>query len=292
VGARGANIIGVNPLHALFMHDAGHASHAARRASVSERAVSDIEAIPDFAESEAARSRRRAPITGRIKAPARRGARRLRGRQRAKRPCLKFWPVFARSIWRATAGGANFARFCAAAGALRRYALFEAIQSICSLLPGQWGWQQWPFQNPDPTRTQAWIRPIRRTHRIFQYLQWQAELQIAAVEERCFDAGLAIGHYAISRYRSTPAGPMHGRPGLTCRPPVGAPPDEFSMNSQNWGLPPPLPAHVAASGHTEFIAMVRANMVRGALADHVMGLARLLAPAGMDAARKSPDILL
>jgi (1->4)-alpha-D-glucan 1-alpha-D-glucosylmutase len=136
------------------------------------------------------------------------------------------------------------------------------------------------------------VRGFAATHgarvEFFQYLQWQAELQIAAVEERCFDAGLAIGLYtdlAVS-VDSGGADAWANQDLYVQAATVGAPPDEFNMNGQNWGLPPPLPAHVAASGHAEFIAMVRANMVHaGALRiDHVMGLARLYwVPAGMDA---------
>ncbi len=58
---------------------------------------------------------------------------------------------------------------------------------------------------------------------------------------------------------------------------IGAPPDAFSREGQNWGLPPPNPIDMEKSGGADFAALLRANMRHaGALRiDHVMGLARL-----------------
>jgi 4-alpha-glucanotransferase len=58
---------------------------------------------------------------------------------------------------------------------------------------------------------------------------------------------------------------------------VGAPPDDFSLTGQNWGLPPMIPARLLQAGYAPFIATLRANMRHtGALrVDHVMGLMRL-----------------
>jgi (1->4)-alpha-D-glucan 1-alpha-D-glucosylmutase len=41
---------------------------------------------------------------------------------------------------------------------------------------------------------------------------------------------------------------------------VGAPPDDFSLAGQNWGLPPMIPAHLAQARFAPFIATLRANM--------------------------------
>ncbi|HSO06194.1 MAG TPA: malto-oligosyltrehalose synthase, partial [Pelomicrobium sp.] len=58
---------------------------------------------------------------------------------------------------------------------------------------------------------------------------------------------------------------------------IGAPPDDFNLNGQDWGLPPLIPQRLAESGYAPFIAMLRAAMRHaGALRiDHVMGLRRL-----------------
>jgi len=58
---------------------------------------------------------------------------------------------------------------------------------------------------------------------------------------------------------------------------IGAPPDGFTREGQNWGLPPPDPLRWKADGCESFGELLRANMRHaGALRmDHVMGLARL-----------------
>jgi (1->4)-alpha-D-glucan 1-alpha-D-glucosylmutase len=58
---------------------------------------------------------------------------------------------------------------------------------------------------------------------------------------------------------------------------VGAPPDAFNVEGQQWGLPPLVPSRLVDAGYAPFIATLRANMRHaGALRiDHVMGLMRL-----------------
>ena len=58
---------------------------------------------------------------------------------------------------------------------------------------------------------------------------------------------------------------------------VGAPPDEYNMQGQNWGLPPLAPARLRDARYAPFIATLRANMrhARALRIDHIMGLLRL-----------------
>jgi len=58
---------------------------------------------------------------------------------------------------------------------------------------------------------------------------------------------------------------------------IGAPPDDFNLNGQDWGLPPLIPDRLAEAAYAPFIATLSANMrYAGALRiDHVMGLMRL-----------------
>src|SRR5256885_1018138 len=58
---------------------------------------------------------------------------------------------------------------------------------------------------------------------------------------------------------------------------VGAPPDDFNLFGQDWGIAPWIPARLADVAYEPFIAILRANMRHaGALRiDHVMGLRRL-----------------
>lgn len=58
---------------------------------------------------------------------------------------------------------------------------------------------------------------------------------------------------------------------------VGAPPDEFATQGQNWGLPPFDPWRLRSAGYRPFIETIRATLghAGGLRIDHVMGLFRL-----------------
>ena len=58
---------------------------------------------------------------------------------------------------------------------------------------------------------------------------------------------------------------------------VGAPPDLFNANGQDWGLPPFVPHKLRAAWYEPFIQTVRTALryARGLRIDHVMGLFRL-----------------
>src|SRR5262249_21409394 len=58
---------------------------------------------------------------------------------------------------------------------------------------------------------------------------------------------------------------------------IGAPPDDYNLNGQNWGLLPPNPRRLRAMAYRPIVDMLRANMRHaGALRiDHLLGLKRL-----------------
>jgi 4-alpha-glucanotransferase len=58
---------------------------------------------------------------------------------------------------------------------------------------------------------------------------------------------------------------------------VGAPPDDFFTDGQNWGFAPPHPETTSAEGHATFAADLAHHMDPAAVlrVDHVMGLRRL-----------------
>ena len=112
-----------------------------------------------------------------------------------------------------------------------------------------------------------------------QYLQWVASEQLQQCQANAVAAGMTIGlmgDLAVGAVRS--GAEVSANAALFCRnASIGAPPDPFSDQGQNWDLPPLDPIALHADNYQHFIQLLRANMAYcGALRiDHVMGLLRL-----------------
>src|SRR5207237_1347653 len=86
------------------------------------------------------------------------------------------------------------------------------------------------------------------------------------------------------RTRTRRTGFIRAPPGMR----VGAPPDEFFRDGQDWGLPPLNPWKLSQAQWMPFIEAIRTagRHAAGIRLDHVMGLFRLFwIPDGMDAAQ-------
>lgn len=293
----GASIVGVNPLHALFPHNPAHASPYSPSSRLFLNVLYiDIERVVDFCECEAVMNDvHTAPFQSQLRA--------LREAQLVDYPAVAATKLailerlYAHFCAQHLAPGSPraqiFQTFTAQGGEpLRRHALFEALQShFHGKDPGVWGWPAWPVSYRDPDSREVARFAERHHERVtfYQYLQWQAELQLAEIDQRARDLGLGIGLYqdlAVSIDRGG-AEAWANQDLYAVNVSVGAPPDAFNLMGQNWGLPPLRPARLRDAGYAPFIATLRQNMRHaGALRiDHVMGLARLYwIPAGMSPA--------
>jgi 4-alpha-glucanotransferase len=111
------------------------------------------------------------------------------------------------------------------------------------------------------------------------YLQWLARSQLESCQQLALSQGmrigliqdLAVGSIVDGCEVQTSAGDycVHAR--------IGAPPDYFNPDGQNWGLPPLNPDSLLQNGCRSFRSLLQANMrCCGALRiDHVMSLMRL-----------------
>src|SRR5262249_52666625 len=122
----------------------------------------------------------------------------------------------------------------------------------------------------------------------FLFLQWIADISFARAQVDLRDAGMQIGMISDLAVGLDPKGaqvstdPGQFLTGIG----IGAPPDAFNPNGQNWGLTSFSPQALVASGFEPFIATVRAALrhAGGVRIDHAMGLMRLwLVPQGVPA---------
>jgi (1->4)-alpha-D-glucan 1-alpha-D-glucosylmutase len=294
---QGAGIVGVSPIHALFPDNPEHASPYGPSSRLFLNVLYlDIEAIPDFAECDS--------IIKQVRADAFQAQlRALRAEEMVqyaavaalKLPVLgKLYAHFRKQhLDRETDRGRNFRDFQAEHGvALHRQALFEALQAHFKAKNGSvWGWPAWPeaYRDPESPEVARFLEKNREKVEFYVYLQWQAHLQLAAIGRRSCELGLGVGlllDLAVSISRGGGEGWANQKL-YAIGASVGAPPDDFSLTGQDWGLPPFIPHALTEAAYAPFIDTLRAGMVdAGALRiDHVMGLFRLFwVPPGKSAA--------
>ncbi|HUF45856.1 MAG TPA: 4-alpha-glucanotransferase, partial [Aestuariivirgaceae bacterium] len=123
----------------------------------------------------------------------------------------------------------------------------------------------------------------------FAWLQWLADRQLKQAQARARAAGMRIGLYLDMAVGVAPDGAMAwADPGLMVRGAhIGAPPDAFNAQGQDWGLIPQRPTVLIERRLEPFRDDLRASMHNaGAVRlDHAMALQRLFwVPAGAPAA--------
>ena len=285
-GDRGAGIVGVNPLHAMFPHEPRHASPYSPSSRLFRNTLYiDVEAVAEFGECDKARLLVQSPAFQRKLAELRSASLvDYVGVAAAKREVfeLLYRHFRERHLDAGDARGRAFHAYVQSGGeSLRRHALFEALQQHFSREDSAWGWSDWPEEYHDP-RTPSVARFAEQyAERVefSMYLQWQAEQQFDAAGTRARTVGLPIGIYtdlAVSIDRGG-AEAWANQDLYALSVAVGAPPDAFNGQGQDWGLPPLIPCQLRDAGYAPFLATLRANMRHaGALRiDHVMSLARL-----------------
>ena len=293
--ARGAGIVGVNPLHAMFGHNPLHTSPYSPSSRLQLNTLYlDVEAVPDLYECEAARTLLRStPFQERLAALRASATVDYAGVAAAKRDMLALLYRNFRERHLATGSGraAEFRRFQQArAPGLRAHASYETLQAhFHAEDPLVWGWPVWPqaYRDPASPEVAAFIAAHEEDVEFHEYLQWLADQQLARLSRRCRERGMAVGLYldlAVSVDRAGSDTWSH-QAAYASGATVGAPPDEVSPNGQGWGLPPLRPdglqRDLGLFINTLRAAMRHAGAVR---IDHVMGLMRLFwIPPGLSA---------
>jgi 4-alpha-glucanotransferase len=286
-GARiGAAFVGLNPLHALRSGDAVGPYSPVSRLFRSFLYL-DPAATPELGDSARARALLAAPNTRQALEDLRAAPRLDYARVRALKLAVyrELHRTFAaRHRGRDTTRGRAYARYREQHGrALIDFATFEALAER----HGTTDWRVWPKAYRDH-RAPAVAR-FRAAHAedvdLHCFLQFEIDRQLAGAAAAARRAGMPIGIYQDLALGAAPGGsdrwalPEAFLDGVH----VGAPPDDYALEGQDWGLPPLDPRRLAADGYDYWIHLLRGALAHaGALRiDHVMGLVRQFwIPAG------------
>jgi 4-alpha-glucanotransferase len=142
-------------------------------------------------------------------------------------------------------------------------------------------WQRWPAALQDPSSPAVAKARAELAERVdfYSWLQWLADDQLAAVQRRARSAGMPVGVVHDLAVGVHPYGADTWALGdsLASGVTVGAPPDAFNQQGQDWSQPPWRPDRLEAAGYAPYRDMLRSVLrhAGGIRVDHVLGLFRL-----------------
>jgi 4-alpha-glucanotransferase len=157
---------------------------------------------------------------------------------------------------------------------LRDFATFCALAEIHG-----GDWREWPvaLRRPDSPEVAAVRRESAPRIAFHAWLQELCERQLT--DARSAAAGMPVGIVHDLPVGVDPGGADAWalQDVLASQVTVGAPPDAFSQQGQDWRLPPWRPDRLAATGYAPFIEVLRSVLrhADGIRVDHVAGLWRL-----------------
>jgi 4-alpha-glucanotransferase len=183
-------------------------------------------------------------------------------------------------IFQATPEPRGLAGWASSKGhALRDFATFNAVAEVHGP-----AWRSWPSSLRHPRGDDVDRRRRQLADRVafHTWLQFHVDRQLAGAAREIglitdVPVGFAPDGFDAWRWQDLLAPEMR----------IGAPPDEFFPDGQDWGLPPFDPWKLRRAHFEPFIEAIRSAAVHaaGIRLDHVMGLFRLFwIPTGMGAA--------
>ena len=213
-------------------------------------------------------------------------------------------------VWRAKIAALELLYPHARAEALARYRAeqgqgLEDFATFCALAEEHGvPWQSWPaaLQHPGSDGVAAARAELAGRIGFHAWLQLLCDEQLAAAGEAARETGMAVGVVHDLAVGVDPGGADAWglQDVLAVGATIGAPPDSFTQQGQNWQLPPWNPQRLAEAGCAPYRDMLRAALrsAGGVRIDHVLGLFRLWwVPKGQSAAtgtyvRYDPDAFL
>jgi len=289
-GRAGACFVGTSPLHALWNRRHEICPYVPVSRLYRNPLYLEIEAVPELAACEPARSRLAEP-SFRRELEALRSSPQIEYERAARAKDAVLLPlhrVFAeRHRDRPTPRGRAYAHYREREGeALDDFAAFLALAQQL----GEPKWRAWPapYRDPRSPAVERFRREQAEAIDFHRFVQFELDRQLGACARAARTAGLAVGLYGDLAIGTSPSGSdTWALPGVfVAGARIGAPPDDFAPEGQDWATPPLDPAALRATGYAHWVRLLRAAFAHfGALrVDHAMGLARLYwIPAGRPA---------
>ncbi|MDE8589135.1 4-alpha-glucanotransferase [Arthrobacter sp. NQ4] len=172
---------------------------------------------------------------------------------------------------------AAFEEFCRISGSgLDDFALWSAIRE--DLAPGDPLWVD-PACAIGTPEAEALREKLADRIGFHRWLQWICDEQLENAQQAALRSGMRLGvvhDLAVGVDHNSADAWTLGRV-LAPNTSVGAPPDMYNQQGQDWGQPPWHPARLAEAGYEPFRNML-ANVLRhagGIRVDHILGLFRL-----------------
>ena len=293
----GFSFIGVNPLHALHNRAPYNTSPYLPLSMFYKNFIYvDIEHIPEFQQSTCAQRLFHSSAV-------QREIQRLRNTENVEYEAVdrlkqRFLKLLFRHLRRPASQNTgrmkSFRDFCDQEGdLLEKFALFCALdEKLHKQNRNCWTWQDWPnpYQSPSSEACRVFAEKHRLSIDFYKYVQFVIQEQLAETQNFARELGMPIGLYhdlAVATDRCGSDLWAHSDFYVNgCR--VGAPPDDFSPNGQDWAFPPPRPIAHEQDGYRLYRESIRKIVgYGGALRiDHVMRLFRLFwIPDGFSASQ-------
>jgi len=160
---------------------------------------------------------------------------------------------------------------------LTRFCTFQALTEFFKGVV----WREWSSEYHDPTSSA--VAQFQKAHadriHFFYYMQWLCEEQLTKLDQVAKKASLRLGMYHDLPVGIHPDGAdaWGFQDQLAEETTMGAPPDAFNLQGQNWGLLAPNPRALRQHGYEFFRQTVSQNMKHGGVLriDHALGLFRM-----------------
>ncbi len=165
---------------------------------------------------------------------------------------------------------------------LERFATFCALEEhFANMPPHPKTWGEWPeqYRNPESAEVIKFQRSNEQALLFWMYLQWQLDEQLKNAQDYARYKGMLLGLYndealAVDRNGADFwAWRQYFHDGFR----VGAPPDPFAPDGQDWGFPPPDSERIREAAYEPFLKKLRGSCKHGGALriDHVMQLYHL-----------------